>query len=115
MEKRKNVRVPFQVTLKIKELYKQDNVKIEDITEEIEVFNLSKSGLGFVCNHELPLDFYFNAKITIDNERFFYTVAKIIRADKNSEQEFVYGCEFVGLADVLSGVVDEYVDEEKKG
>lgn len=111
MEKRKNARIPFRVSLKIESLYKQDNIKIENIHEEFKVINLSKSGLAFLCEHELPLNYYFNAKIIIDDERFFYSVVKIIRVEEQKTGYF-YGCEFVGLADILSSVVDEIENDE---
>lgn len=109
MERRKDKRFPFEITLNIQELYKQDYVKIEDLDEEFQVTNISKSGLGFSCQHELPLDFYFNAKITIDAEKFFFTVLKIIRTAKEDD-DFHYGCEFVGLAEILSSAIDGLED-----
>lgn len=106
MERRKDKRFPFEITLNIHELYKQDNIKIEDLDEEFQVVDISKSGIGFACTHELPLDFYFNAKITLQEENFFFTVLKIIRIDQE-ENEFHYGCEFIGLAEILSQTIDE--------
>jgi hypothetical protein len=110
MERRRNKRFPFTITLKIEELYKQDDVKIENLNEEFQVVDLSKSGAGFICAQELPLEFYFNAKITIDHEKHFYTVAKIVRILEETPGQFHYGCEFVGLADILTSVVDELED-----
>jgi hypothetical protein len=109
MERRKEKRFPFEITLNIQELYKQDYVKIEDLDEEFSVVNISKSGIGFACEHELPMDFYFNAKITIDEEEFFFTVLKIIRVEKQ-ENDFLYGCEFVGLAEILSNTIEDLED-----
>lgn len=106
MERRREKRFPFEITLNISELYKQDNIKIEDLNEEFQVIDISKTGIGFACEHELPLDFYFNAKITIDEGNFFFTVLKIIRIEQE-ETELHYGCEFVGLADILSKTIDE--------
>jgi hypothetical protein len=109
LERRKFRRFPFSITLKIEELYKQDNVKVEGLHGMFKVVDLSRTGVGFLCEQDLPLDFYFNAKITIDNEKHFYSVVKIIR--KNEEDDmFHYGCEFVGLADILSNVVDNLDD-----
>ncbi len=106
MEKRRNKRFPFEVSLRISELYKQDRDVISDIEEEFEVIDISRSGLGFLCKNKLPLDYYFNAKITINEEKFFYGVLKIIRIEER-DNIFNYGCEFVGLADILSKNVDE--------
>lgn len=107
MERRRNERFPFEITLEIEELYKQDNVVIEDLNGVFQVVDLSKAGAGFLCGQELPLDFYFNAKITIDQDKHFYTVAKIIRTSEKEDGVYHYGCEFVGLADILSSVVDD--------
>lgn len=109
MERRKFRRFPFKITLKIEELYKQDNEKIEDLNGIFQVVDLSRAGVGFLCNHDLPLDYYFNAKITIDDDKHFYSVVKIIRKSEDEDQ-FHYGCEFVGLADILSNLVDDIED-----
>lgn len=109
-EKRRARRLPVDILLQVETLYKQDNIKLGPVNETIEVTNISKTGIGFLCNGELPLDFYFNAKITIDEEKFFYSVVKIIRKDC-VDGKWHYGCEFVGLADVLSVCIDEYEKE----
>lgn len=109
-EKRRAKRLPVDITLRVETLYKQDHVKLDAVNETIEVTNISKTGIGFRCNTELPLDFYFNAKITIDEEKFFFSVVKIIRKEF-VEDQWHFGCEFVGLADVLSGCIDDYEKE----
>lgn len=106
-ERRRNKRLPIQLVLDIDKLFKQDNEVITDLNESIEVVNVSKTGIAFVCADDLPLDYYFNAKIQFDDERFFYCVIKIIRKE-NHEGQFLFGCEFVGLAEFLSNKVDEY-------
>lgn len=110
MERRKDKRFPFEITLKIEELYKQDNIKLENINEVFKVVDLSRRGVGFISGDDLPLEFYFNAKITIDQEKHFYSVVKIIRKDEDDNKKFHYGCEFVGLADILSNVIDALDD-----
>lgn len=109
-EKRRAKRLPVDITLKVESLYKQDHIKVDSVNKTIEVTNISKTGIGFRCDTELPLDFYFNAKITIDSEKFFFSVLKIIRKDF-TEDSWHFGCEFVGLADVLSGCIDDYEKE----
>ena len=106
-ERRKNKRLPLGLELEIDKLFRQDNEIIANVNESIEVRDISKSGVGFTCKDELPLDYYFNAKIEFDNTRFFYCVIKIIRK-KNLEDTYYYGCEFVGLAEFLADKVDEY-------
>lgn len=106
-ERRRHKRLPLKLEIDIDKLFKQDNEIIDDINESIEVINISKTGLGFLCKDELPLDYYFNAKIEFSEARFFYCVIKIIRKEE-LEGKFLFGCEFVGLAEFLSNKVDEY-------
>lgn len=111
-DRRKNKRLPMKLELKITSLFRQDNDFIPELNEEIDVINISKAGLGFKCKHELPLDFYFDANIKLTGEKHFFCVLKIVRVEKKEEEYFV-GCEFVGLADVLSKSVDLYEEEIK--
>lgn len=106
-ERRRHKRLPISLSLEISRLFKQDNKIIDELEEDIEVINISKTGIGFLSNANFPLDYYFNAKIEFDKEQYFYCVLKIIRK-QNTEEGIIYGCEFVGLADFLSNKVDEY-------
>lgn len=112
-ERRISTRLPVHISLKIESLYRQDHEILDNINESIVVQNISKTGIGFEASHELPLNYYFNAHITIDEEKHFFGVLKIIRKDLN-EGRYFYGCEFVGLASVLSSYIDEYQKEIEK-
>lgn len=107
-EKRRTKRIPITLQLEISRLFKQDNVKVEDVDAPIEVINISKLGVGFKSKSVLPLDYYFNAKMSIgDEENVLYCVVKIIRIDSDGEDN-VYGCEFVGMAPVFNYIFEEY-------
>lgn len=106
-ERRRHKRLPIHLELEINQLFKQDHVIIEGLEEEIEVCNISKTGLGFMSKADFPLDYYFNAKIEFDEKEFFYCVLKIIRKESLKDIT-LYGCEFVGLAEFLSKKVDDY-------
>ncbi len=106
-EKRREKRYPTNISLKIASLYRQNFETIEDVNQQIDLINISKTGIGFTCPKELPIDYYFNAKISFGGKKFFYSVIKIIRVEK-CDDVYRYGCEFVGLAEVLSSVVDDY-------
>jgi hypothetical protein len=109
--KRRNDRLPIDITIIIESLYNQNDIKTEKLNEKINVVDISRGGIAFEVDSDLPLNYYFNAKITIDSEKKFFTVIKIIRKNK-TEVGYHYGCEFIGLANVLSDFVDEY---EKEG
>jgi len=110
-ERRKFKRLPVEIKLTIESLYRQNNESLDELNESIVVTDVSKTGLGFLTSAELPMDYYFNARIEIDEERKFYGVMKIIRKDQEEDGSFHFGCEFVGMADILTGCLDEYQEE----
>ena len=110
-EKRKFKRLPLELELNISELFKQDYNMIPGLNESIEVTNISKAGIGFICANELPIGYYFDSKIQLPDKHFF-SVIKIVRCEQ-TDKGYIIGCEFVGLADILSKSVDEYEASHK--
>lgn len=111
-EKRRSKRLPVELKLVISSLFKQDNIKVENIHEPIEVIDISRNGIGFLSKSDLPLDFYFNARLVLgDEDSKLYCVVKIIRKVTQKDGQYNYGCEFIGMAPVLSYIFDDY---EKK-
>lgn len=109
-EKRKSKRLPIQLELVVSKLFKQEAVATVDLNEPIQVVDVSRLGIGFVSGNDLPLNFYFNAKLELGSpENSLYCVVKIIRKAAPKEDGTIsYGCEFVGLAPVLGSIFDEY-------
>lgn len=112
-ERRKSKRIPYNAVLTIDEVYNQDEVIKEERVIDIKVTDISKGGIGFEAETELPLDYYFNAKIDLGSDRLFYSVLRIMRK-KEIEGGFDYGCEFTGLADILSLYIEDYQEEVLK-
>ena len=114
IEKRQEKRLPIDLELEISSLFHQDNVKVENIDAPIEDRDISKSGVGFKSASILPVDYYFNAKLRLgDESSLLYVVVKIIRVARINDNEFFYGCEFIGLAPVLHYIFDSYEQELK--
>lgn len=107
-ERRRAKRMPIKMSLEINNIYKQDNIEVTNLHAPVEITNLSKTGLGFVTKSELPLDYYFTAHINLGNEETLHCVVKIVRCQKLDNEEAEYGCEFIGMADVLSYIFDAY-------
>ncbi len=105
MERRKFKRYPLKLNLSVTKLYKQDNELLDNIDGHFDVIDVSQTGIGFLCDKELPMDYYFNADIILNNEEHFYSVVKIIRVERE-DNVYHYGCEFIGLADILSSNVE---------
>lgn len=107
-EKRKYKRLPLTLTLEVSSLFSQ-NEELQIGTAEFNVFNISKSGIGFTTTTQLPLGYYFNATIKFDgSEDSLKYVVKIIRTETLEDGEFLYGCEFVGLASIYDYLFDQY-------
>lgn len=100
-------RFPYQLKMTVDKMYRQDHEELQNLEAEIDIVDISRRGLGFVSSSELPLDFYFNANIIFDSENHFLCVLKIVRREQK-EDGYSYGCEFVGLAETLASLIEEY-------
>lgn len=108
LDKRKAKRLPIHLDLTISDLFAQDNVKANVDEADIEVFDVSTKGIGFISKNTLPLNFYFNAKLVLGKkDNIVYTVIKIVRIQPKDDS-FIYGCEFVGLPDILFPAFEHY-------
>lgn len=106
-DRRKSKRVRVTLDLVVSSLFIQDNDKIS-IDSPIIVKDVSRTGIGFVSKSILPLNYYFNAALNLgDVDSVLYSVVKIIRCEALEDDEYSYGCEFVGMAPVLDYIFDE--------
>lgn len=108
-EKRRSKRLPIQLELVVSKLFRQDSMETVAVDEPIHVVDVSKLGIGFVTTNDLPLHYYFNARLELGSpENSLYCVVQIIRKQPAEEGMMAYGCEFVGMAPVLGTIFDEY-------
>ncbi|NLZ82265.1 MAG: PilZ domain-containing protein [Clostridiales bacterium] len=107
-ERRRAKRMPITLSLDVSNLYHQNMDLVKNINAHIEVVDISKEGLGFISESELPIGYYFNANISLNNEDTLHSVVKIIRRQPLEGNMRTYGCEFVGISTVLSYIFDEY-------
>lgn len=111
-EKRKNIRYFAKLNLEVSSLFKQDNIKVENLNAPITVTDISKGGIGFRSTSTLPLGYYFNACLQLNecDDSKLFCVVKIIRVNRLDDTMTAYGCEFVGMAPVLSYLFDDYAE-----
>ena len=108
-DKRRSKRLPIQLELVVSKLFRQEASATIEMNESIRVVDVSKRGIGFVSKNELPLNYYFNARLELGSqENSLYCVVKIIRKNQKEDGTFSYGCEFIGMAPVLGSIFDEY-------
>jgi len=99
----------IKLDLTVSSLFKQDNVQVKDIGAEIEVIDVSRTGIGFISTSVLPVGYYFNAKLDLGaKDQVLYCVVKIIRKLELQNGKINYGCQFVGMASIFSDVFDDF-------
>ncbi len=109
IEKRRSSRIPVQLHLSISDIYNQDNSGIHNLESPIEVVDISIHGVGLISECILPLNYYFNASLTIEEENLTaHAVVKILRVDVHDKDVYLYGCEFVELNDEAKHLITRY-------
>lgn len=107
VDKRRHKRVKVKLNLVVSNIFDQ-NADMIKIDSPIEVKDVSRSGIGFITKSILPMNYYFNAALTFDDEdSILYSVVKIIRCEALEDDEYSYGCKFVGMAPVLGYIFDK--------
>ena len=111
LEQSRFIRIPAQLTLTISSIFKQNNIKVDNIEAPITVTNVSRSGIGFISKGVFPEGFYFNAALQLGSSEddILYCVVKILRSQVTDEPDvYSYGCEFVGMPSVFNYIFDEF-------
>ncbi len=114
-DRRRYKRLPIELHLEIDEVFKQDHIVIKDLNASVSVFDISRSGIGFISEASLPFGYYFRGRINLGDGDFFYVVLQIIRNHVTENSYKVYGAQFVGLAPFLADKVDKYEKRLSKG
>lgn len=107
-ERRKAKRLPVNLTLEVSTLYHQDLEYVKGIDAHIQVVDISQEGIGFKSESVLPVGYYFNGNISLNNKDTLHSVVKKVRSQPLEGNVTMYGCEFVGISAVLSYIFDEY-------
>lgn len=110
VEKRRSLRIPVEISLSISDLFKQDLSGIHDLNSPIEVVDISRHGIGFITECILPVDYYFNAKLDVEDKDIdsVFTIVHIVRFEIVEKDLYRYGCEFSNMPDNLNTIVERY-------
>jgi hypothetical protein len=112
-ERRRSRRLELNTSLSLKNLS-----NAQGTTADVEVTDVSKSGIGFVSSVKLEIGSIHEAELTIWTKEKIHTFLEIVRIEKKDDSDQVYyGAYFVGmpLTDVSRiGVYDEFQKAEGK-
>lgn len=105
VEQRKSKRLDLKVQLELERLDQDDVTTVKYV--EVDVQNLSRSGIGFTSKQELEVDSFYNTKLIIWTREVIDVVIRIVRR-KDGEGEFFYGAEFIGMTETDTLKIDIY-------
>lgn len=110
VERRKSKRTELKSRIIVKRL---DSGKTEEIG--IDVLNVSKTGIGFICDGLLEIGAVYEAYLTIWTKEVLHAFIEIVRIEKESET-FQYGGTFIGMPEMDLQRIDVYnvVSESEK-
>ena len=101
-ERRKNKRLELTSTLTVKRLDGQTPEQIE-----IEILDVSKTGVGFKCSKALDIGAVYESNLRIWTQEVLHAFLEIVRIEKKG-QDFLYGAIFIGMPEMDSARIQTY-------
>lgn len=109
-DRRKNRRMELESRLLIKSLNGSTQEEVA-----IEVMDVSKTGIGFLCDNELTIGTVYEAYLTIWMKEQLHIFLEVIRVSKNDDNRYNYGAIFVGMPEMDSKRIEVYDTMESMG
>lgn len=101
-ERRKNNRMKLTSTLMMKRL---DSDTQEEV--EIEIQDVSKSGVGFLCSKPLEIGAVYESHLRIWTQEVLHAFLEIVRIEKGTDG-FIYGAIFIGMPEMEASRIQLY-------
>jgi len=79
----------------------------EDTEVEIEVIDISKSGVGFISDASLTIGAVFESYLTIWTKEVLHSFLQIVRIEM-LESGYNYGASFIGMSEVDASRIEVY-------
>ena len=109
-EKRWSKRIGIDAKIKLKSI--KNNKTVYAVNEDeisVEVINISKGGMAFKSEEQLPLNSYYDADVVLWTKETFGAVIEIVRMENaDDEDKITYGCKFIGLSAADQFKIDVY-------
>ena len=102
-ERRKSRRMELLSQLLIKSLNGSMDEEVE-----IEVSDVSKTGIGFNCDRQLPSGVVYEAHLTIWMREKLHVFLEIIRTENLEENRYKYGAIFIGMSEMDSKRIEVF-------
>ncbi len=104
-EKRNGRRMSLSARLIIKNM-NDDSAKEEEA--EIEVLDVSKSGVGFICDTPLSIGAVYETFLKIWTDETIHAFLKVVRIEQTEDERYVCGTIFIGLPEMNAARIEVY-------
>ena len=101
-ERRHNKRIALSSTLIMKRLDGGGSGEIE-----IEIVDVSKTGVGFTCTTALEIGAVYESNLRIWTQEVLHAFLEIVRIEKQGNT-FTYGAIFIGMPEMDSARIETY-------
>lgn len=105
-ERRRHKRLDLDVSIQLEKLDQEEITTLKYI--HVDVTDISRSGIGFISEHELAVGTYYDTRIQIWTKEVIDAVLEIVRCDKLPNGSCKYGCTFIGMTDTDALKIDIY-------
>lgn len=104
-EKRNDRRMGLSAKLLIKNMNDTDS-QVEEAA--IEVLDVSKSGVGFICDMPLSIGGVYETQLKIWTDEVIHAFLKVVRIEQTKEERYVCGTIFIGLPEMNAKRIEVY-------
>ena len=107
-ERRRNKRMELSAKLLIKRMDRSGYS--EEINQEvnIEIHDVSKTGVGFQCDAGLQVGAVYECFLTIWTKEVLHCFLEIVRVDPGENGMYIYGAIFIGMSEIDASRIETY-------
>lgn len=89
--------------------------RLDQQSEEvgIEILDLSKTGIGFLCDKKLDIGAVYEAYLTIWTKEVIHAFLEIRRIEKLDDGNYNYGAIFIGMPEMDAARIEVYQTVEE--
>lgn len=104
-EKRRDRRISLSSKLFIKNM-SDPSAAADEV--EIEVMNVSKAGVGFICSKALTIGEVYETQLKLWTDEVLHAFLKVVRLEQMEDERFSCGTIFIGLTEMNAKRIEIY-------
>lgn len=104
-EKRNDRRMGLSAKLLIKNM-NDGEAQAEEVA--IDVLDVSKSGVGFICDTPLEIGAVYETQLKIWTDEIIHAFLKVVRIEQTKDEKYICGTIFIGLPEMNAKRIEVY-------